>query len=187
MNAFKNEKKIIKAKAILELAELSTGIYFPFFLIEFKSYQGTIEEATTQACRGGAAIIYSMRRLKEMANVLDEDHAHDTGSFAFSLAMVPSLAQLYVHWAKIGEDGNIVYHMNFLKEYGLRTGETVAALHHNVNNILEWGVGRRVVYIKELLARIGQDSKGESMLKGSEAGREPLAVLSGDEDELGSW
>ncbi|KAL2036856.1 hypothetical protein N7G274_010399 [Stereocaulon virgatum] len=93
---------------------VSTLIYFPFFIIEFKSHRGTIEEAETQACRSGAAIVHSIRKLKAMAYILDEVNAHDTGSFMFSLAMVPAMTHLHVHWATVGEDVNTVYYMKFV-------------------------------------------------------------------------
>jgi hypothetical protein len=159
LDAFQSVKKVVQRKDIEELAMVSPFIYFPFFVIEFKSHQSTIEEAETQACRSGAAIVYSMRKLKAIADILDEVHAHDTGSFVFSLAMVPATAHLFVHWATVGEDENTVYHMSFVKAYTLRTGSNVAALHHDINNILEWGVGQRVVYITDLLMKI---SKAES-------------------------
>lgn len=134
--------------------QLSKGITYPFLVLEFKSKSGAITEAELQACRSGAALVNYMRNLKKDAKDLDNVSAEDYGSFVFSLPMDQDHAHLHVHWAQKRSNRQVYYHMSFIKAYSLKDGEQVALLRHDMNNILEWGVGARKQYIKELLIKI---------------------------------
>lgn len=57
--------------------------------------------------------------LKGLAGTMDGDDEHDDGSFAFSLAMTPTLAKLYVHWDGVSPDGKPAYHMHSIGSYVL--------------------------------------------------------------------
>lgn len=136
------------------LPQLSEDLRFPFMSVHLKSCAGTIEDATHQAGRAGAAIVHYMQRLKDIAGCLDDAHAKDDGSFCFSLAMTPEDARLFVHWADPPGKGGATFHMHNLRHYSLLTGETVAQLKNDVGNVLEWGVGRRKRYLIGLMPAI---------------------------------
>lgn len=152
-----------------EFARLTTEIYHTFFIVEFKNYKHSIDEVILQACRSGAAMINGMRKFKEKAGVLNATNAQDNGSIAFSMAMVPSTAQLFVHWAKAtapteetaedtppAEEANpqVEYHMTLVNAYSLPKERDIAELRHDVNNILDWGLEFRLPYVKKLLAKV---------------------------------
>lgn len=149
------------------IAELSKGIYLPFFIAEFKSYQGTMTDAENQACRGGAALINTLRQLKDMAPLItsknqacdmkgfaDKEQEHDTGSFLFSLTVTPENAQLFVHCAEKRTATKTAYHMHKVQKYDLEDENKVKMLRVAINNILDWGVGDRKEYVKDLLGTI---------------------------------
>ena len=136
-------------------AQVSEGIYHPWFLVETKT-NGTIEEVEIQCCRGGAAFVRCARQLIEDSDpdAFAAKHGPDLESMAFSLALVPSCANLYYHWANRDEDGQVLYHMHFLESFALRGKEGCVGLLRNVNNILDWGLDARLISVKRTLNKI---------------------------------
>lgn len=203
----------------IQYAGISSGIYYPFFLIEYKSSAGSIEDATTQACRGGAALVHAMRQMKTLASspaitaakttlkasttaptdsqlptpgetetmgsqpsppadtatntdltmlstaATDSSNtasSMDPTQFAFTLALVPSCAQIYIHWAEEGHNGSeLKYHMHLVDAYILTRQKDVEDLRRAIDNILDWGVLTRKTAVKQLLARIRTKRKAE--------------------------
>lgn len=75
-----------------------------FFIVEAKCAESLIEDAENQCCRGGAAVVYA--RLQFIAKVNDKGElasATDLDSIAFSLALISSIAHLFIHWALVSE------------------------------------------------------------------------------------
>lgn len=69
----------------------------------------------------------------------------DTASFAFSLALTPDLAKLFVHWAEV-TDGDPdthqeaeVWQQTELRQYLLHDVEYIRLLRFNIDNIQDWG------------------------------------------------
>ena len=135
--------------------QTSKGICHPWFLVETKT-KGTIEEVEIQCCRGGAAFVRCTRQLVKDSNpeAFDAQPGPDLYSMAFSLALVPTLAQIYYHWANIGSDGQVRYHMHLLDSFALRKEDSCVGLQRAVNNILDWGLDARLTYIKGILDKI---------------------------------
>ncbi|KAK4696410.1 hypothetical protein P7C71_g1493, partial [Lecanoromycetidae sp. Uapishka_2] len=152
-DAFSYEEQYVN-DANPKIADLSKGIYHPFFIAEFKSAKGAMIDAENQACRGGAAIMNTLRQLKDMAKNADKDHGHDTGSYVFSLTIMPDQAKINVHWAEMRTATKIVYHMHKVQKYDLEDEASVTMLRVAINNILDWGVVDRKVYLKGLLRTI---------------------------------
>ena len=142
------------------IARLSPDMNYPFFLVEFKSHKGSIEEAQNQACRGGAAVMSAMRKLKKMAGLDDLNAEGDKRRMVFTMAMVPSQAQLYVHWAETISKDEDVYHMNLVMTYALQDEDSVPQLKKGAYNILEWGIYSRKNYIKELISKVKEMGSG---------------------------
>lgn len=92
--------------------------------------------------------------LKGLAGIVDGDDEHEDGSFAFSLAMTPTLAKLYVHWDGVSPDGKPAYHMHSTGSYVLGEEDGYPRLRTAINNNLVWGVDVRKPYIKGALADI---------------------------------
>ena len=161
-----------------DLAQISRGILYPFFLIEFKSYQGLLAEAVNQAQRGGAVLTNTMNLLKERAGISEHGEEFDLGSFAFSLAMNPYNATMYVHWRELRYEGDktkIIHHTHSLEGYALNNSDSVDKLRIAVNNILDWGVGERKTWLLGMLAQLEvkyQENASARSSEGSKKGKE---------------
>lgn len=70
------------------------------------------------------------------------DHA-DLDSIAFTLALTPQLANMNVHYAEIWADGHVEYQMQRVRPYLLTRADDITTLHHDIDNILDWGCGKR--------------------------------------------
>ena len=135
--------------------QVSEGIYHPWFLVETKT-TGGIEDVEIQCCRGGAALVRCTRQLIEDSDpdAFAAKHGADLESMAFSLALVPTCANIYYHWANRDVDGQVLYHMHFLRTFALRDEDACARLLYVVNNILDWGLDARLISVKKTLDKI---------------------------------
>ena len=150
-----NEVEMVVNDRYHMYVQVSEGIYHPWFLVETKT-NGTIEEVEIQCCRGGAALVRCSRQLIEDSDpdAFAAKHGPDLESMAFSLALVPSCAHIYYHWANRDVDGQVLYHMHFLKSFALRDEDACVGLLHVVNNILDWGLDARLISVKKILDEI---------------------------------
>lgn len=170
-DAFTEEENAIN-DAHQAITGLSPGILHTFFIVEFKGQGGTIDEAMTQACGAGAAMVNAFRQLNRNAGVKCSSRA-DVNSFAFSLALVPHMANLSVHWAEVKDREDegpesertetVTHHMNLLQTYSLTNELNVRDLRHDINNVLDWGVLTKKAEIKERLAAISATHRTESI------------------------
>ena len=170
-------------------AGLSIGMVHPFFVVEAKVAEKPIEEAELQCARGGAAMVRLKRKFDKLAegtyvdekakqgqdkdgdHVADQispnkeipiDHYRtDTKSFAFSLALVPLLARLFVHWAEeaFSEEGTLLtinWHSAYVAQYllGERDGAPWIELHRDLDNVLDWGTLTRKQELTDLCNKI---------------------------------
>lgn len=89
----------------------------------------------------------------------------DKSSFIFTFVISPEMARLFVAWAEEEWEGNneergINYHMNSVRSYYFgEGGEHWAALHHDLDNVLDWGVGPRKTEVLNLLDDIANKKK----------------------------
>lgn len=154
-NKLYNEVETVLNDRYHMYVQVSEGIYHPWFLVETKT-NGTIEELEIQRCRRGAAFVHCARQLIEDSDpvAFAAKHGPDLESMAFSLALVPSCAHIYYHWANRDVDGRILYHMHFLKSFALREGDACVALLHVVNNILDWCLDAKLTSVRVTLHKI---------------------------------
>ncbi|KAL9099457.1 MAG: hypothetical protein Q9163_005046 [Psora crenata] len=75
----------------------------------------------------------------------------DPESFTYSLAVTADQAKLYVNWALELPDASIHWHASYLNMYNYRDLDAMTQLHHDIDNILDWGVGSQKNKITELL------------------------------------
>ena len=128
--------------------------YGIFMIIEAKCMNQSIEEAENQCIRSGCAMV-STRRLLNQAATLPHKGTPASGSaaaieyprpdmesFAFAIAVGSSHAHMFVSWAleKDSKD-SVEWHMHFLRDYSFRRPEDLQQLHHDMNNIQDWGLG----------------------------------------------
>lgn len=160
---------------------LSPEAYHCFFAVEMKCANGTIEDAENQCCRAGAAMVHARMKFNEQES--QNRHCNqktqpaampsnteagqpkltptrktcaDLESIAFSLALIPSKAHMFIHWAEISPTAPIVYHMNLVNSYDFRamTGSPFADLRHDIDNVLDWGILKRKQEISRVCKEI---------------------------------
>lgn len=150
-----NEAEMLVNNQYHMYVQVSEGIYYPWFLVETKT-NGTMEEVEIQCCRGGAAFVRCTRQLIEDSDpkAFAAQDGPDLESMAFSLALVPTCAQIFYHWANKGSDGRVRYHMHLFEAFALRNQDNCVALMRAVNNILDWGLDARLTSITGILHRI---------------------------------
>lgn len=151
-----NELRIINS--LHRFTVLSTNLYHTFFIVELKSATGTIEEAENQCCRGGAAMVHARMQFNTEATMKNLPLGGDPQCIAYSLAVTPSSAEMFVHWAEVRGQADIIFHMNFLKDYSLkdRNCEGFANLRHDIDNVLDWGTLQRKQDIKNVIKDIAR-------------------------------
>ena len=143
-----------------DLAGISSRIWHPFLLFEWKSAAGSMPDAQNQACRGGSAVVNANRELRSIAGTLTDDaEGPDTKSFIFSCTITPDLAQIWVHWYLDGGDSP-AHHMSKVSNHALDDREQIKLLRRNLDNILDWGVLIRADEVKTLLATIYKNDPG---------------------------
>ena len=140
----------------LRFSQVSPDIYFPFFIAEFKSKSGNMMEAENQACRGGSAMVNAVRELQKVAGLEKTDAGADTQSFAFTLAMITTSANLFVHWAEIRPGKATIYHMHRIAVYSLEVETNYQDIRRDLNNVLDWCLSDRMQQIKHLLKAIDE-------------------------------
>ena len=128
-----------------------------------------------------------MRLNAEAAEVGEElPTGADLESIAFSLAIIPSLAHLWVHWVEIkstppenhGESmkwgdhkvQSVAYHMNLVGSYDFQSWhrDDFALLRRDIESVLDWGTPKRKHEVKNVLKRIASKLEQE---KGDDAPR----------------
>ena len=90
----------------------------------------------------------------------------DMFSFIFTFVICPDFARLFVAWAEEAWSSNnndepgINYHMHVLQHYYFSDGgDAWAAIHHDLDNILDWGVGTRKTQVLNLLNDVANKKK----------------------------
>ncbi|MCJ1486108.1 hypothetical protein MMC06_006284 [Schaereria dolodes] len=151
------------------LAGVSMGIQHPFMVVEVKSMAtgGKHYEAQTQAARSGAALVHARMQLNEQAPDYDSSVPPcPTKSCAFSCTMDTQSAWVWAHWCDIDpKDGRKSFHMGVMSQHFLNMRQSVKELRRKLDNIIDWGMGRRLIETKSLLHKL--DAKLRKHEKGS--------------------
>ena len=127
-----------------------------FFTMQFKSDKGSMYLGEQQTCRDGSATVSAMRRLRMEAGLPGETQGASDLDFTFSAVVDPVAAHLWVHWIATDPVEGTHYNMAHWNSYPLNLARSLMDLHHDIDNILEWGTVDRKTRIKELLAHIDQ-------------------------------
>ncbi|KAL8985764.1 MAG: hypothetical protein Q9205_000619 [Flavoplaca limonia] len=146
---------------------LTAAQYISFLLLEAKGADGTPGEATNQCCRGGAAMVKLCRDFIKSMNAWSSDSpkstigeanypSPDMDSFAFSMALHPQMAVMYVHWAEVtGVDPKTqyeteVWQQSKLRAYLLDSPDHIQLVRQNIDNVQDWGIRTRKRKIEKL-------------------------------------
>ena len=74
----------------------------------------------------------------------------DLNSFAFTLAVGSQFAHLCINWdLEIDSKDSIQWHMQLMRAYSYHSPTDLNSLHLDMNNILDWGVGKRKAGVME--------------------------------------
>ncbi|KAL8726006.1 MAG: hypothetical protein Q9166_006991 [cf. Caloplaca sp. 2 TL-2023] len=161
---------------VLEVLEkfdckLTNGQFISFFEVEAKGADKPIAEAENQCCRGGAAMVKNCRDFYKASKAYlnpaqgassDTYPRPDLTSIAFSLALTPQFAIMFVHWAEeTNKDAKThketeVWQQTQLRSYRLDVLDDIKQLHFNIDNILEWGCGTRRQKIVERCEKVAE-------------------------------
>ena len=127
------------------LIEVAPGLEYPWFVIENKGNQDSIESAETQAIRSGAALVSAQRQLAVLAGTLDteaEPAGADKEHIAFSCSWVPQFAKIHVHWHEKRANGVSIFHMNLVRYYVMIDDIHVRDFRKDIHNVLDYGVSK---------------------------------------------
>ena len=155
-------------------------LYDIFLSFDAKCMNAPIDEAENQCTRSGCAMVQTRRHLNQAANpprktavkssslastsayILKSSSTQvypraDTESFAFTLAIGSQGANMFVDWAlelDVNDKDNIQWHMHKLRVYSYFNLDDLAQLHHDINNILDWGLTTRKAEVENLCEKI---------------------------------
>jgi hypothetical protein len=141
---------------------------FPFLVVEWKSCAsgGTQYNAQNQVAQSGTALVYTIEQLRGLASSgLDVPPSQSDDPLAkqnsksqsaiFSNTLDSESAYLWVHWCQTDDTaGTKSYHMSLVKKYWLDEADDVWALRQMIDNIVDWGLGKRLEMIKSLLKAV---------------------------------
>lgn len=152
--AFSEDENVVNDRYQM-YAQVSQGIYHSWLVVETKT-NGPIEDVENQCCGGGAPLVCATRIMIHDSDpdTVTRSHGPDSQSIAFSVALVPSCANIFCHWAEAKSAEEIVYHMHLIKTFALRDDDSVVGFHRAINNILDWGTHDRKMRMKEVLCKI---------------------------------
>ena len=155
-------------------------LYDIFLAFDAKCMNAPIDEAENQCMRSGCAMVQTRRRLNQAANqsrkkavnsvslastgacttTLSSTQAcprADTESFAFTLAIGSQGANMFINWAlemDANDNNNVQWHMHKLRVYSYFNLDDLAQLHHDIDNILDWGLTTRKAEVENLCEKI---------------------------------
>ena len=131
------------------------GLRPPAVFVYF-DHKGRMARLEAHCARTGAALVNANRQLVLASGRGIMTPGADFESFVFSFAVVPDLAQLYVHWPEVTAEWRTIFHMHVFEDYILSPHSTKGMLNQwkQQNNPHEWIVGGRRDGVKPLLADI---------------------------------
>ena len=83
----------------------------------------------------------------------------DMDSWVFSFAIAPDQAKCHVNWCLVNPGGILHWHMHLLDVYSFHKVDDISRMHHDLDNILDWGVGpwkRKIEAQADLKIRSGE-------------------------------
>ena len=87
-------------------------------------------------------------------------------TLVFTLAFAASHAKLFVNW-DLDQERSTEWHMHVLRNYNYDNLIDLTQLHHDIDNIMEWGVGKRKERIQKQTAWIIENKVVPSVSKRS--------------------
>ena len=149
------------------MMQVCPGIRNPFFAIERKGPEGSIEEAENQAMRAGATLVNARRQLNAKAAAAKATRAGtpsapaplitnvaDLDSIAFTVSWTPRFAELHVHWHETVAGGGEIWHMTPVDSYVLDRNVELKKFRKAAGDVLQWGCYKRMNEVEKDLKQI---------------------------------
>ena len=102
----------------------------------------------------------------EQPSTASTEPTPDKDTICFTLAVTPQIAKMCIHFAETWPDGHSQWQMHGLKSYLLEECDHVQELHHDIDNILDWGcttlkrqVTAQVVEFEQITSHIEEVKK----------------------------
>ena len=145
------------------LLTICPGLYCPFFILEVKTDNGSMEVCRNQAARGCATIVNAMRQLLRMLRRED--------TYIYCTTMSEEMMEWWVGWAEVCEGGRVDWHINRLRREDFEEENPLLVMRRFTHNILEWGLTTRLpiirklvsdLYVKDRMLLAGEEKMGPS-------------------------
>ena len=133
-----------------------TCLWHIFFVAEWKQSDGDLAVAEIQALRGGSAVVNAMHNFRVRAGEPEHTAAMYNLDIAFSFTIDPHNGYIWVHWFDAMESN---FHMGKYHKYDIESDEGLIKLHHDIDNIMDWGLDERLTAVKWLLGELDKRPK----------------------------
>ncbi|KAI4265776.1 MAG: hypothetical protein L6R38_009182 [Xanthoria sp. 2 TBL-2021] len=150
--------------------KICPGLQHAFLASQFKGAAKPIEEAENQAIATGAVLVHARRHLNAKAATAKANQTGgqtdqpyltnkaDLDSIAFTIAWVPQMAKLLVHWYEERPGRLGIYHATVVGAYmfAKRTTlkDSLLELRRDIGHVLEWGIYDRKRQVDRVLKDI---------------------------------
>jgi len=155
----------------------TTGLLYPFFVVEFKGDGGSMSVATNQCLGGSMSCVKMAKDLNRRLMQCRSEKVQPIDSASFSIAMNGTEARLYVSW----KHDELDFYMVNVKSFLLQEPEQYIEFRKCVRNIIDWGKGKRLKQIRDSLDLLLEESKKRT----SEAAKSRLPPSDGSATSRG--
>ncbi|MDI1491358.1 MAG: hypothetical protein OHK93_002567 [Ramalina farinacea] len=151
--AFDQVEQGLNSRNLSVATLVNSALWHIFFISEWKSSRGDMAEAEIQALRSGSAVINAMQIFRDRADpLICHDHDYDL-DISFSLTSNNDTSIVWANWPDT-QPGK--FHMGKYNTYYTSKGQDMIDLHHDIDNIMDWGCGTRLKTVKWLLGFMAQ-------------------------------
>ena len=175
-----------------EAMTICKKMHWPFFIIQCK-LDSLYDETLNQVRRDGAAINNAALLLLRKANYPIDEPGPNRDTFIYSMTMDKKIAQWWVHWTEVEDNGTRLFHMNpVLPGQVIEGTGRLGKLRDPTHAILEWGLNTRMPIVRSRYAAIreGDEEAQRQALKSKDrvaGGSDPVASSSMDTSNKRSW
>ena len=136
------------------LLTICPGLFCPFFILEVKVDNGSMEVCRNQAARRCATIVSVMRELLRKLGRRKDTLGPDENTYIYCATMSTDFIEWWVGWAEVCEGERVSWHMNKLRTELFDQENPLLVMRRAMHNIMEWGLMTRLPIIKKLVSEL---------------------------------
>ncbi|KAH0558823.1 hypothetical protein GP486_004535 [Trichoglossum hirsutum] len=141
--------------ALVFMPGASTGVAFPFAVVECKSYSsGRLYEAENQAAVAGACALKIQLDLDSLANNEITSSSNTQPPLFFSVTTQGSIYQLWSHWTTVDECGEYSFKSKPVLSCDVLFEKQATKFMVMLHNVFEWGTGPFMTSIVDRLLEV---------------------------------